>query len=288
MNGNVATLGGCQLFPADSWWNTDISQYPVSSMSSQWVGNVGSSTGMHPDFGTVWAGAPNGIPFVVVPQSQAMVPLSFTYASESDPGPYPVPMNAPIEGGSNSNGDRHVLVVQQGTCILYELYSAYPGSNSWSAGSGAVWDLSQNQIRPDGWTSADAAGLPLLPGLVKYDEVMSGEITHALRFTASSVQHAYIYPATHSDGQAGSDATHAPMGARFRLKASFDESGFPTEVQVILRALKKYGMFLADTGGDWYLSGAPDSRWSDSNLATLSQVPGSAFEVVDTGAVHPY
>ena len=217
-----------------------------------------------------------------------MLPMSFEYASESDPGPYPIPMNAPIEGGSNGNGDRHVLALEQGTCVLYELYDAYPGSSSWSTGSGAIWHLDQDEIRRDGETSADAAGLPLLPGLVKYDEVMSGEITHALRFTASSVQSAYIYPATHSDGQAGSDSTHAPMGARFRLKASFDISGFPSDVQVILRALKKYGMFLADTGGDWYISGVPDSRWSDSDLATLSQVPGSAFEVVDTGAVHPY
>jgi len=243
---------------------------------------------MHPDFGTVWDGAPNGIPFVVVPISEPLIPVSFYYASESYPGPYPAPLDAPIEGGPSSDGDRHVLVLQQVSCTLYEMYDAHPGNSAWSSGSGAIWHLSENERRPDGETSADAAGLPILPGLVRYDEVMSGEIKHALRFTAGSIQHAYIYPATHSDGTAGSNANHPPMGARFRLKANFNVSGFPPEVQVILVALKKYGMVLADTGGDWSVTGAPDSRWSDDNLSTLSQVHGSDFEAVENGAVHVY
>jgi hypothetical protein len=277
------------MFPPDSVWNTDISQAPVSSHSSDWVGAIGSGTGLHSDFGTVWAGAPNGIPFVVVPISEPLVPVDFVeYPSESDPGPYPTPLDTPIEGGPNSTGDRHVLALQQVSCTLYELYHAQPGSSSWSAGSGAIWHLSEDERRADGETSADAAGLPILPGLVRYDEVASGEIKHALRFTATSIQHAYIYPATHSDGTAGNDATHPPMGSRFRLKANFDISGYPREVQVILLALKKYGMILADTGGDWYVSGAPDPRWKDGNLAAIAQVKGSDFEAIENGTVHPY
>jgi hypothetical protein len=281
-------IAGCPILPATDTWNTDISQAPVSAHSSDWVGAIGASAGLHADFGTVWQGAPNGIPFIVVGPGEPLVPVTFEYASESDPGPYPAPLTAPIEGGSASLGDRHVLVLQQGSCLLYEMYNAHPLNGAWKAGSGAIWDLSQSQQRHERWTSADAAGLPILPGLVRYDEVATGEIRHALRFTANWIQSAYIYPAVHSDGRSGSDPTHPPMGARFRLRASFDESPFPAEVQVMLRAMKRYGLILADTGGDWMVSGAPDPRWSDANLTTFASIKGSDFEAIENGAVHPF
>jgi hypothetical protein len=210
------------------------------------------------------------------------VPVTFYYGDESDPGPYPIPPDAPIEGGQSSGGDRHVLILDAAHRMLYELYDAHFAGDHWEAGSGAVFDLTSNALRPEGWTSADAAGLPILPGLVRYDEVASGEITHALRFTVSSTQAACIHPAT----QYASDSTDPnlpPMGLRLRLRADYDISGFPAKVQVILRALKKYGMIVADNGSSWYLSGAPDCRWSDDELHTLGQVPGSAFEAVYTG-----
>jgi hypothetical protein len=228
--------------------------------------------------------SPNGIPYVVVSGSQPRVPISFYYADESDPGPYPIPPDAPIEGGPNSGGDRHVLVLDAAHRMLYEVYDAHFFGDHWEAGSGAVWDLSSNALRPDTWTSADAAGLPMLPGLVRYDEVASGEITHALRVTVSQTQRAFIHPATHYASDS-TDPDLPPMGLRLRLRSDFDISGFPAKVQVILRALKKYGMFVADNGGDWYISGAPDPRWDDDELHVLSEVPGSAFEAVDTGAI---
>lgn len=284
-------IGGCPILPMNSIWNTDISSSPLSARSAQYVAAIGNSTGLHPDFGSQpWQGAPNGISILVVPASEPMVTIDFNfYPSQSDPGPYPIPLDAPIEGGNASSGDRHVIVLQTGSCIAYELYAAYPNSNAWTAGSGAIWHLDRNEQRPDGWTSADAAGLPILPGLVRYDEIAAGEIRHAIRFTANSVQHAYVYPAVHSDGIAGSDPTHPPMGTRFRLKAGYDISGFDPVVQILLRAMKKYGLVLADTGADWDLGGAPDSRWNDNVIVPqLAQVKGSDFEAVDTGAVHPY
>ena len=210
------------------------------------------------------------------------MPVNFYYPSESDPGPYPIPADAPIEGGPSSTGDRHVIILDATHRMLYELYDAHPAGDHWEAGSGAIFDLTSNALRPEGWTSADAAGLPMLPGLVRYDEVASGEITHALRFTVDETQEAYIHPATH---YASSDTNTSlpPMGLRLRLRAGYDISGFPAEVQVILRALKKYGMIVADNGSSWYISGAPDPRWSDDELHMLSQVPGSAFEAVYTG-----
>ena len=271
-----------RLFPADNPWNTDISSYPVHPLSSQYVASIGAGTGLHPDFGTVWDGAPNGIPYIVVAGDQARVPVSFYYASESDPGPYPIPAAAPIEGGPSSTGDRHVLILDATHRMLYELYDAHPAGDHWEAGSGAIFDLTSNALRPEGWTSADAAGLPMLPGLVRYDEVASGEITHALRFTVDETQEAYIHPATHY-ASSNTDPSLPPMGLRLRLRADFDISGFPAKVQVILRALKKYGMIVADNGSSWYISGAPDPRWNDDELHTLSQVPGSAFEAVYTG-----
>jgi hypothetical protein len=284
------TLGGCAIFPADNWWNMEVTGLEVHSHSADYIANMGADTGLHPDFGTVWDGAPNGIPFVVVPQDQAMVPVSFTWDDESDPGPYPVPADAPIEGGPDGDGDRHVLVLRQGACVLYEIYNAWPdGSGGWTGDSGAVWHLDQNEIRTDGWTSADAAGLPILPGLVRYDEaVEKGAIDHAIRVTIDGAQAAYIHPATHSDGTQGSDPTAPPMGLRLRLKASFDVSGFSAPIQVILRAMQRYGVFIADTGSNWYVSGAPDSRWDDDMLRELGDVKGSDFEAVYTGEAQPY
>jgi hypothetical protein len=280
-------LGGRRPFPASNWWNADISAEPVDPQSVTLIASCGLRN-LHADFGTVWNGAPNGIPYVVVRGSQAKVPVSFYYDDESDAGPYPIPANAPIEGGPSGSGDRHVLIVDIDNWRLYELFDARPvnGGASWTAGSGAIFDLNSNALRTMGWTSADAAGLPIFPGLVRYDEVVeNGRIEHALRFTCPRTRRAFIDPARHF---ASSDASSSlpPMGMRVRLKASFDISTFPSEVQVILRAMKKHGMLLADNGSGWYVSGAPDPRWSDENLATLRRVPSSAFEVVRMGTVH--
>lgn len=280
--GANASLGGKQVFPADNAWNKDISKEPVDPNSTALLQSMGLNKGLHPDFGTTYKQVPNGIPYVVVAGGQPRVPVKFEYADESDAGAYPIPPNAPIEGGPNGDGDRHVLVLDRDHWRLYELWSAYPidGGKSWQAGSGAVWDLSVNAKRPAGWTSADAAGLPVFPGLVRYDEVMEQKaIMHALRFTCVHSRKAYVPPASHFASKSD-DPNLPPMGMRVRLKADFDISGFPPEAQVILTALKKYGMILADNGSDWYLSGAPDSRWSDDALNTLKRVKGSDFEVV--------
>ncbi|UCD77622.1 MAG: hypothetical protein JSW26_19700 [Desulfobacterales bacterium] len=282
--GRAATnLEGCPIFPADNLWNTPVDDLPVDSSSNAYIATIGANRGLHPDFGSgTWAGGPIGIPYTIVDGSQPEVNVDFDYADESDPGPYPIPADAPIEGGSLSSGDRHVLVLDRDYCILYELYAAYPQPDgSWEAGSGAVFDLNSNALRPEGWTSADAAGLPILPGLMRYDEVASGEIQHAVRFTAPQTRRAYVWPARHFASSL-TDAAYPPMGKRFRLKAGFDHSGFSEEVQVILRALKKYGMILADNGSAWYISGAPDPRWDNDVLVNeLAQVNGSDFEAVD-------
>jgi hypothetical protein len=277
-----------RLFPADSPWNTDISALPVHPRSGTYLRSMGLGTEIHPDFGTVWNGAPNGIPYVLVRGSQKRVPIRFYYGSESDPGPYPIPRNAPVEGGPQSDADRHVLVVDADRRLLYEVYDAHydAARGRWNAGSGAVWDLRANSVRPDTWTSADAAGLPMLAGLVRYDEVKSGEITHALRFTVRETQRAYVYPATHFASDL-TDRDLPPMGLRVRLRADYPVGGLPREVQVILRALKKYGMIVADNGGPWYISGAPDPRWDDDALHQITQVQGSDFEVVDTRSIEP-
>jgi len=287
--GAGASLRGKQLFPSDNAWNQEISTAPVDPNSNNLIASIGLTTGLHPDFGTVYAGAPNGIPYVVVSGAQAKVPINFTaYGRESDPGPYPVPPNAPIEGGPNATGDRHVIVIDRDAWKLYELYSAYPvnGGASWNAACGAVFDLNSNALRPAGWTSADAAGLPIFPGLVRYDEVFEqGEIRHALRFTVQRTRRAYVFPARHFASN-DTNPNLPPMGMRVRLKASFDISRFSPAMQVILRALKRYGMIVADNGSNWYLSGAPDSRWSDSELSTLKGVKGSDFEVVQMGTIN--
>jgi hypothetical protein len=281
--GPGASLHGKRPFPPDNIWNQDISNSPVDPNSGNLIASIGSDAVLHPDFGTVWNGAPNGIPYIVVAGSQPLVPVSFrSYGSESDPGPYPVPRNAPIEGGPNSKGDRHVLVIDRDRWKLYELFSAAPENNgaSWSAGSGAVFDLHSNALRPAGWTSADAAGLPVFPGLVRYDEVFEQrEIRHALRFTVARSRRGYVFPARHF---ASSDPNPnlPPMGMRVRLRASFNISKFSPANQVILVALKRYGMFVADNGPGWFLSGAPDPRWSNDDLAMLKTIKGSNFEVV--------
>ena len=286
--GANASLHGHRVFPADNPWNQDISSSPVDANSGNLIASIGLQTGLHPDFGTTWAGAPNGIPYVVVSGTQARVPITFTaYGSESDPGPYPVPAAAPIEGGPNGTGDRHVIVLDRDNWKLYELFSAFPvaGGAGWRAAGGAVFDLNSNALRPAGWTSADAAGLPIFPGLVRYDEVHERkEIAHALRFTAQTTRRAYVHPARHFASN-NTSPNLPPMGMRVRLKASFDISRFPPAAQVILRALKKYGMILADNGSNWYISGAPDPRWDDDELSTLSGVRGSDFEVVQMGTI---
>jgi hypothetical protein len=277
-------VGGCPVFPKNNPWNQRVDRLPVVANSDAIVNSIGLRDTMPADFGSgLWDGGPIGIPFTTVAGSQARVPVSFEYADESDRGPYPIPPRAPIEGGRGADGDRHVIVVDRKRCRLYELFAAYPrgGGASWAAGSGAIWNLRSNRLRPRGWTSADAAGLPILPGLARYDEVKRGHIDHALRFTADRTRQAFIYPARHF----ASDLTNRnlpAMGQRLRLSRGYDISRFPRQARIVLKALKRHGMILADNGSSWYLSGAPDPRWSNDQLHTLDQVPGSAFEVVDT------
>ena len=274
-------IGNCPVLPADSIWNTPVDQLPVSASSAAWVATIGATKTAHPDFGSgLYDGSPMGIPYVTVPGTQVKYPASFDYADESDKGPYAIPLNAPIEGGSASTGDRHALSIDTTNCILYELYSAYPQAASWIAGSGAIFNLLSNALRPSGWTSTDAAGLPVFPGLVRYDEVAAGEIPHAIRFTVPQTQRAFVWPARHYASSL-TGTQYPPMGARFRLRSGFDISSFSAANQVILRALKKYGMMLADNGSAWFLSGAPDDRWNNDDLHNLGLLKGSDFEAVD-------
>ncbi|MFM9874355.1 MAG: hypothetical protein ACKVQS_12930 [Fimbriimonadaceae bacterium] len=275
-----ASLQNIQIFPTNNPWNTPVDTSPVDPNSANLIASIGLTTKLHPDFGANWNGGPFGIPYIIVPGTQKRKAVTFDYSDESDPGPYPIPSNAPIEGGSNATGDRHVLVVDSTNKKLYELFDAHPQSDgTWHAGSGAIFDLQTGALRPAGWTSADAAGLPILPGLVRYDEVTAGEITHALRFTVAQSRRAYVSPARHW-ASSNTSANLPPMGMRVRLKASFDISPFGPQTQVILRALKKYGMIVADNGSNWFISGAPDSRWSDNDLNGLKSVAGSNFEVI--------
>ena len=279
------TVGNCTVLPADNIWNTSVDQLPVSPSSSTYVNTIGATTGVHADFGSgLWDGGPIGIPFITVPGTQTKYPASFDYADESDLGPYAIPLNAPIEGGSASTGDRHAISIDVDHCILYELYAAYPQTASWKAGSGAIYNLLSNALRVATWTSADAAGLPIFPGLVRYDEIAAGEIRHALRFTVPKTQKAYVWPARHYASSL-TGAQYPPMGVRFRLRANFDISSFSPANQIILRALKKYGMMIADNGSAWYLSGAPDSRWNNDELHDLGRIHGSDFEVVDVSGL---
>jgi len=265
----------CRVFPADNPWNTDISSAPLDARSDAWVASIGRNTPFHPDFGSVY-----GIPYTTADTSTPLVPVTFDYADESDPGPYPIPANAPIEQGS----DAHVLIVDTSTCMLYEMYAAQLGSNAWHAGSGAIFNLNSDALRPAGWTSADAAGLPIFPGLARYEEVAAGEIGHALRFTAAQTQAGYVYPARHFASQ-NTDPNVPPMGARARLKASVDISGMTPQAQVVARAMQRYGIILADNGSNWYVTGAPDLRWSDDDLDALKKLQGGDFEFVQAGPV---
>ncbi len=274
-------FGSCPMFPIDHIWNTPVDQLPVSLNSAMWVNTIGAASPLHPDFGSgTYNGGPIGIPYVTVPGTQALYPATFYDASESDPGPYAIPLNAPIEGGSTSTGDRHVIAVDVDNCILYEMYNAYPQTASWRADSGALFNLLTYPLRPVTWTSADAAGLPIFPGLVRYDEILAGEIRHALRFTVPQTQSAYVWPARH-EASSLTDSRYPPMGARFRLRANFDISSYSRTNQIILQALKTYGMMLADNGSAWFLSGAPDAHWDDTDLHQLTTVKGSDFEAVD-------
>jgi hypothetical protein len=278
------TVGGCAVLPSDNAWNTDVSQRPISTRSAAYIAEINGSgaISLHPDFGS---NPTYGIPYLVVKQHTTRRTIHYTaYGDESDPGPFPIPKSAPIVGGSASEGDRHVLVVEQGSCHLYELGRAFWRGDYWDATVGVDWDLHSNALRPLYFTSADAAGLPILPGLVRYDEVAAGTINHALRFTVSRTQRGFVFPATHF-ASSSTDPTRPPMGLRFRLRAGFDLSRFHGHSLVILRALKKYGMIVADNGSNWFISGATDPRWYDDDLDQMKSVPGSAFEVVDTGPI---
>jgi hypothetical protein len=274
----------CRIFPASNHWNLRVDKLPVLPNSDAMVRGIGADDTLHPDFGSgTYEGRPIGIPFTTVSKRQKPLKVTFDYADESDRKRYPIPRNAPIEGGRSSDGDRHVIVVDRDRCILYELYATYPlnGGASWRAGSGAIFNLRSNKVRPAGWTSADAAGLPILPGLARFEEVRAGKIDHALRFTVSRSRRAYIYPARHF-ASSHTDPDLPAMGQRLRLKASFDTSGYPRQARVVLNALKRYGMIVADNGSDWYISGAPSKGWDNDELNALKRVEGSNFEVVDT------
>ena len=283
---HVPAAPRCPVFPASNPWNQRVDRLPVAADSAAIIASIGISTGLHPDFGSgLWDGAPIGIPFDVVTKKTPRYRLSFEYADESDKVAYPIPKTVHIEGGRASSGDRHALLLDKDACRLYELYALYATARGWKAGSGATWSLRSNAVRPAGWTSADAAGLPIFPGLARYDEVARGVIDHALRFTVARTRKAYVYPARHYASSA-TDPSLPPMGLRVRLKASVDISGFPKQARVVLQALKTYGMIVADNGSSWYISGAPDPRWSNDDLHTLGRITGVDFEVVDTGSLH--
>jgi len=272
---------GCPIFPAGNAINQDVSRAPVDPRSAAYVDSIGASLHLHADFGT---NPGYGIPYAVVPRNQPKVPIHFSeYGAESDPGPYPVPPGAPVEG-AGEEGDRHVLVLQEGSCRLYELYAARRSGAGWEAGSGAVFNLRSNALRPEGWTSADAAGLPVFPLLARYPEVRAGRIDHALRVTVPRTQAGYIHPATHL-ASSSNDPDLPPMGLRLRLKADFSLAGYHGQALVILRALKRYGLIVADNGSSWYITGAPNPRWNDEDLDQLKSVPGSAFEAVRSGPI---
>jgi hypothetical protein len=272
--------------PNNNYWHADVSSLPVHPQSDAWVSSIGATVGVKADFGSgEWAGGPIGIPYVDVGESQAPAAISFLYADESDPGPYPIPEDPPIEGGPSATGDRHVIVVDRDACTLYEVFDAHPEPDgSWTAGSGAVFHLGSNDFRPDGWTSADAAGLPILPGLVRYEEVEASRVQHAIRFTAPVTQSAYVWPARHHAG-VGSNPSLPPMGAWFRLKADVDLSALSAQTRPIAEAMQIYGMILADNGSPWFISGVPDERWDNDELRELLDLVGDDFEAVDTSSL---
>ncbi|HZE04881.1 MAG TPA: hypothetical protein VE127_06645 [Solirubrobacteraceae bacterium] len=282
-------IAGCPVFPADNPWNQRVDRLPVARDSARIIARIGLRDPVHPDFGTMWNGAPNGIPYAIVSSHTHRVFVRFRYASESDGHDYPLPRNVPIEGGPHATGDRHVIVLDRSTCTDYELYDARPQDNGhfWNAGSGAIFRLRSDRLRPAGWTSADAAGLPILPGLARYDEIAAGAIDHALRFTAPCTGNRYIYPARHAAPSCGGPFA-PPMGLRVRLKASVNISRLPYQARVVATALKRYGLILADNGSPWYISGAPNRRWNDAALHALDRLRGRDFQVVDTRSLpHP-
>jgi hypothetical protein len=276
----------CPVFPKNNQWNLPVNRLPVAGDSDALVRSIGIDKTAHADFGSgLYAGGPIGIPYTTVSGRQRKVRVSFDYADESDKGPYPIPSDVPIEGGSGSDGDRHAIIVDRTHCKLYELYNLRPtGGGRWHAGSGAIWNLRSNHLRPRTWTSADAAGLPMLPGLARYDEVKHGSINHALRFTVPETRKSFIYPARHQAGDT-TDPNVPAMGQRFRLKASFDISGFPRQSRIVLKALKKYGMIVADNGSSWFISGAPNRGWNNDDLHSLGRLTGRDFEAVDTSSL---
>jgi hypothetical protein len=275
---------GCPVFPQTNVWNKRIGRLPIATNSRTIVRSIGANGSLHPDFGSGrWDGGPIGIPITVVGSSTPKVRVRFGYAGESDKGPYPIPRDVRIEGGRRSDGDRHAIIVDRSACKLYELFALYPrsGTTRWRAGSGAIWNLHSNRLRPAGWTSADAAGLPILPGLVRWSEVKRGEINHALRFTVERTRRAYVYPARHFASDLTSRAL-PPMGLRLRLRANYPVRGFPRQARIVLAALKRYGMIVADNGSSWFVQGEPSARWNNDALHTLHRVQGSDFRVVDT------
>jgi hypothetical protein len=279
----------CPIFPADNPWNQRVDPLPVARDSTGMIASIGLSAPVHSDFGSgLYNGSPIGIPYAVVSKHTRRVAVSFQYSSESDHGKYPLPGNVPIEGGRNSSGDRHVIVVDRNSCKDYELFAAYPhdGGRRWTAGSGAIFNLRSNHLRPAGWTSADAAGLPILPGLARYEEVRRGSIDHALRFTAPCTSARYVYPARHEASTC--TGAYPPMGLRVRLRANVDISHLPHQARIVAQTLKRYGMILADNGSPWYISGAPNRHWNNDALHLLDQLTGRDFEVVDTSSLpHP-
>jgi hypothetical protein len=284
---SLPSARSCPIFPASNQWNMRVDNLPVAGNSDTLVRSIGADASVHADFGSgLYNGGPIGIPYTTVSGHQRKVHVSFQYSDESNRGPYPIPSNVPIEGGRGSSGDRHAIIVDRTHCKLYELYALYPpsGGHGWTAGSGAIWNLRSNRLRPKTWTSADAAGLPILPGLARYDEVRRGSIDHALRFTVPETRKAFIYPARHY-ASSSDDPSLPAMGQRFRLKKSFDDSHYPRQARIVLEALKRYGMILADNGSSWYISGAPSRGWNNDDLHTLGQVKGSDFEAVDTSSL---
>jgi len=275
----------CPLFPANNAWNQRVDKLPVAGNSAQLIASIGLNAPVHADFGSgKWDGGPIGIPFDVVSRNTHRSHVSFEYADESNRVRYPIPRHVHIEGGTHATGDRHAILVDKSSCRLYELYALRRTSGGWTAGSGAVWSLRSNRLRPAGWTSADAAGLPIFPGLARWDEVARGVIDHALRFTASQTRRAYVYPARHY-ASSSNDPSLPPMGLRVRLRANVNVSSFPRQARIVLRALQRYGMILADNGSPWYVSGAPNRRWSNDDLHSLGRLSGADFEVVDTSSL---
>jgi hypothetical protein len=282
----LASARRCPVFPKSNQWNLPVDKLPLAGNSGAMVRSIGIDRPVHADFGSGnYNGGPIGIPYITVSGRAHKTRVSFDYSDESDKGPYPIPKNVPIEGGRNASGDRHAIIVDRSRCRLYELYALQPTSGGgWHAGSGAIWNLRSNRLRPRDWTSADAAGLPILPGLARYDEVRRGSIDHALRFTVPDTRKAFVYPARHF-ASSDTDPNLPAMGQRFRLRASFDTSGFPKQARIVLKALKRYGMIVADNGSSWFISGAPARGWNNDDLHTLGKVTGSDFEAVDTSSL---